>query len=101
MNTIDLTELILAAITILAGIAMRYLIPYLREKLDDSKLDALIKIIDIGVYAAEQTLGSEKGSEKKAYVQHLLQENGYNVELAEVDAAIEAAVKNLKIAIKD
>ena len=101
MNTIDLTELILAVITVLTGIAMRYLIPFLREKLDDSKLDALTRIIDIGVYAAQQIYGSDQGSEKKAYVQNLLRENGYNVELAEVDAAIEASVKNMKIAIKE
>ena len=101
MNTIDLTELILAAIRILAGIAMRYLIPYLREKLDDTKLDALLRIIDVGVYAAQQMFGSEKGAEKKAHVQKLLLENGYNIELPEVDAAIEAAVKKMKIAIKE
>ena len=98
--TIDLTEIILAVITLLSGIAMRYLVPLLKEKLDSGKRESMAALIDVGVYAAEQLLGSGKGQEKKAYVQTLLINHGYNVKLAEVDAAIEAAVQGLKIAIK-
>ena len=98
--TIDLTQIILAIITLLSGIAMRYLVPLLKEKLDSGKRESMAAMIDVGVYAAEQLLGSGKGAEKKAYVQTLLINHGYNVDLAEVDAAIEAAVQGLKIAIK-
>ena len=98
--TIDLTQIILAVITLLGGIVMRYLIPLLKEKVDAGKRETLASLIDVGVYAAEQLLGSGKGQEKKAYVQQLLQEHGYDVDMAEVDAAIEAAVQGLKIAIK-
>ena len=45
-------------------------------------------------------IGSGKGQEKKQFVQELLQQHGYDVNLVEVNAAIEAAVQGLKIAIK-
>lgn len=99
--TIDLTGIILAVITFLSGIAVRYLVPLLKEKLDDTKLEKLGKLVNIGVYAAEQMIGPGKGAEKKQIVQDYLKERGYDVDLAEVDAAIEAAVKSLKIAAKE
>lgn len=60
---IDLTEIILAVITLLSGIAVRYSVPLLKEKLDDAKLETMLKIIDVGVYAAEQMIGADKGAE--------------------------------------
>ena len=79
---------------------MRYLVPLLKEKLDSGKREMLASLINVGVYAAEQIYGSGKGQEKKAYVQKMLLEKGYDINLAEIDAAIEAAVKGLQIAIK-
>lgn len=99
--TIDLTEILTCVITVIGALVVRYLIPLLKEKLDDAKLDKLEKAVNIAVYAAEQTIGPGKGAEKKQAAQDYLRERGYNVDLAEVDAAIEAAVKGLKIAIKE
>lgn len=98
--TIDLTQIILAVITFLVGIAMKYLVPLLKEKVDSGKRESMANLIEIGVYAAEQMIGSGKGQEKKQFVQELLQQHGYDVNLVEVNAAIEAAVQGLKIAIK-
>ena len=92
--TIDLTAILNCVITLIGALVVRYLIPLLKEK-------HLEKAVNIAVYAAEQTIGPGKGAEKKQAVQDYLREKGFNVDLAEVDTAIEAAVKGLKIAIKD
>jgi len=98
---IDLTQILVAVITVLGGIVIRYLIPLLKEKTTREQRELINSMIDIGVYAAEQTMNTETGAAKKQYVLDLLKGAGYDVELGEVDAAIEAAVKNLKIAIKN
>lgn len=97
--TIDLTQIILAIITLIGAIVVRYLVPLLKEKLGNEKYSFLTRLIDVGVYAAEQTMKSEDGEAKKLFVQNLLKKNGYDVDMAEVDAAIEAAVRNMKVAM--
>ena len=43
----------------------------------------------------------EEGAKKKEYVERLLAEKGYDINLNEIDAMIEAAVKNLKMKLKE
>ena len=101
MQQIDLTQILVAVITVLGGIVIRYLVPLLKEKTTREQRELINSLIDIGVYAADQTMRTQTGAEKKQYVLDLLKGAGYDVESDEVDASIEAAVKNLKIAIKD
>ena len=51
---------------------------------------------DIAVTAAQQIYTPEEWDVKKKYVQDFLTSKGYDVNLTEVDAAIEAAVKRVK-----
>ena len=95
--TIDLTQIILAIITLIGGIITRYLIPWLKNKLTDHQYDALTTLVRVGVFAAEQIFTSEQWKEKKQYVVNLLKENGYTVETTAVDALIEATVRELRI----
>ena len=99
--TIDLTQIILAIITLIGGLIARYVIPWLRNKLDDRKIETLISLINVGVYAAEQLYNSDQGKEKKEYVLNLLVEHGYIVDIEHVttdlNALIESTVKELKI----
>lgn len=94
---IDLTQIILGIITLLSGVITSVLVPYLKSKLTERQQEILKNAIDIGVYAAEQLYGSGHGEEKKTYVRELLNGKGYDVNMEEVNAAIEAAVKQLKI----
>lgn len=100
---IDLTQIILAVITLIGGLIARYVIPWLRSRLDDRKIELLISAINTGVYAAEQIFDSTQGQEKKKYVIELLKENGYIVDpdniTMEINALIESTVKELKIAM--
>ena len=98
--TIDLTQIILAIITLIGGLIARYLIPWIKSKLDERQYDVFNGLVRVGVFAAEQIFGSEQGKEKKQYVINLLKENGYDVDTTAVDALIEATVKELKIQLE-
>lgn len=95
--TIDLTQIILAVITLIGGLVARYVIPWIKGKLDERQYDVFNGLVRVGVYAAEMLYNSDQGKEKKQYVLDLLKDNGYEVDSMAVDALIEATVKELKI----
>lgn len=90
--TIDLTPLIVAVLTILAGILTRYLVPWIRSKLTESERQDLLKWVEIAVAAAQQMYYQMSGPERKQYVLDFLKQQGFDVSTPEIDAAIEAAV---------
>ena len=95
--TIDLTQIILAIITLIGAIITKYVIPWIKSKLDDRQYNNLKALIRTGVFAAEQLFSTKEWKEKKAYVVDLLKENGIDVDIAAVDALIEATVRELRI----
>ena len=95
--TIDLTQIILAIITLIGAIITRYLIPWIKEKTDEKQFEALKVLAKVGVYAAEQIFTSEQWKEKKQYVLDFLTKNGYSVDAPAVDALIESLVRELRI----
>ena len=95
--TIDLTQIILAIITMIGAIITRYLIPWIKNKLDDRQYEVLATLVRVGVYAAEQLFSRDEWKEKKQYVVDLLSENGYSIDATAVDALIEATVRELRI----
>lgn len=95
--TIDLTQIILAVITLIGALITRYLIPWLKAKMDERQYDVFNGLVQVGVFAAEQLYGAMHGEEKKQYVIDLLKENGYEVDSMAVDALIEATVRELII----
>ena len=95
--TIDLTQIILAVITLIGAVLTGFVIPWLKNKLTDHQYDTFATLVRVGVFAAEQLFSSEKWKEKKQYVVDLLEENGYSVDTTTVDALIEATVRELRI----
>lgn len=95
----DITKIIVAVIGLLSTLLTVFLAPYLKTKLDSEKLKKLGELAKTFVLAAEQLIGKEKGEQKKALVQGWLKEKGYDVSLDEVNSAIEAAVKEMNIAM--
>ena len=95
--TIDLTQIILAIITLIIGLITRYAIPWIKNKLNDQQYDVFATLVRVGVFAAEQLFTSDQWKEKKEYVVNLLKENGYTVDSTAVDALIEATVRELRI----
>lgn len=97
---INLTQIILAIITLIGGLLTRYVIPWIKGKLDDRQTNALNMFVDIFVYAAEMIYNSDQGKEKKEYVLNLLKDKGYDIDDESINALIEATVKKLKIEMK-
>lgn len=99
--TIDLTQIILAVITLLFGLLMRYVIPSAKEHMNKSQLELLQIAVKTGVYAAEQLYNSDQGKEKREYVINFLKEHGYVVDPEKIEdplrVMIEAAVRELHL----
>ena len=95
--TIDLTQIILAVITLIGALITRYLIPWIKEKTNEKQFEALKILAKVGVYAAEQLFSTEQWKEKKQYVLDFLKQNGYEIDAPAVDALIESLVRELRI----
>ena len=95
MNNIDYTALIQAIITLISLIITGFLIPLLRKKLSNEKLDELKKWVRIAVSAAEQLYGSKTGQQKKEFVVAFLLSKGIVFDVEEVNAMIESEVYKL------
>ena len=99
---IDMTQIILAVIALISAVITGFLIPLLKAKLlsENSKLsktqqDLLMLAVTTAVTAAEQLYRSDEGQQKKAYVLAILKQQGFDVDSAAIDAAIEAVVLEL------
>ena len=95
MNNIDYTALIQAIITLISLIITGFLIPFLKKKLSNEKLDELKKWVRIAVSAAEQLYGSKTGQQKKEFVVAFLLSKGIVFDVEEVNAMIESEVYKL------
>lgn len=95
MNNIDYTQLIQALIALLSVLITGFLIPCLKRKLSEQRLEELRKWVSIGVKAAEQLYGSKTGQQKKEYVVSFLLSKGIVFDIDEVTALIESEVYKL------
>lgn len=99
--TIDLTQIILAVITLLFGVLMKYVIPNVKSKTDANQLELIRAAVKTAVYAVEQLYKSKPGQEKKALVIQYLKNNGFEFNDKEVETTlsylIEEAVKALNL----
>ena len=103
--TIDLTQIILAVITLIFGLLMRYVIPSIKQKTTADQLELIRAAVKTAVYAVEQLYKSKPGHEKKQLVIQFLKENGYLIDdkqvESEVDYLIEQFVKELNLEQKE
>ena len=94
---IDLTEIIIAVIGLIATILTTFLIPYLKQKLSAEHFAEVQMWVNIGVKAAEMLYtGTGRGEEKKAYVVEFLKTNGYTLDATSIENMIEAAVLEMQ-----
>lgn len=91
----DLTDIICAVITLLSAIITTFLIPYLKARLSQEKLNKLTYWVKIACQAAEQIYGSKAGQQKKEYVVSFLLSKGIVFDVDEVTALIESEVYKL------
>ena len=95
--TIDITQILLALITLAGAAITTFLIPWLKSKTTETQYNTMRGLVWAAVHAAEVLYkGSGHGEEKKQYVIDWLAERGLHFEESVLIAEIEAAVKELK-----
>ena len=99
--TIDLTQIILAVITLIFGLLMRYVIPSIKQKTTADQLELIRAAVKTAVYAVEQLYKSKPGQEKKQMALDYLREQGFDLDDATIEKQanylIEEIVKQLNI----
>lgn len=96
----QLFQIILALIPIIGTILTAYIIPFIKEKIDNEKLVKYEEWVDMAVRAAEILfIGSGKGADKKAYVVKFLtdmfNQNKVVITEEQMNILIEAAVQQM------
>lgn len=97
---IDLTQIILGIIGLIAAALSRYIIPYFIEKTKGEKRNDAIFWTGLAVQAAEMIFKEKAaGALKKDYVKEFLLSKGFKYSDQEIDVAIESAVLMMQNAI--
>ena len=98
-----LFEVLKITVTIAVIVLTRYVVPYLKMCLENSKHNWILKWAEKAVKSAQQTI--KDNEEKKAIVTEFLKEIliAKNISLSDkqIDVLIEAAVKQMKIEEKN
>lgn len=93
---IDLTPLLQAIITLAATAITAFLIPWLRERYGNEKLEKAKNWVQIAVYAAEKIYGAGHGDQKLAYAEQVLAQHKIKLDTGTIKAMVDAEVKKLE-----
>lgn len=94
---VDLTQITVAILTLIFSLISTFLIPYIKNKTTAEQFETIKLWVKVAVQAAEMIyVGTGRGEEKKKYVVEFLASKGFKLDMAEIDALIEAAVLELK-----
>lgn len=95
-----ITKVTECVLTVIVLIVSAYVIPWLKTKISEEKLEELERFCEQAVRAAEQLYTPEEYKLKKAYVLSLINEQieklGLGLNEAEIDAIIEGIVNYVK-----
>lgn len=97
---IDLTPVFNAAIALVAVLLTTFLVPWIKTKLNKEQTDSLLKWAEIAAAAAQQLYWDLDGETRKQHALELLAEKGFDINTAEVQNALEAAVLKLHSALE-
>lgn len=94
---VDLTQIVMAILTLGFSLISAFLLPYLKSKTDLETFKTVKLWMKVAVQAAEMLyVGTGRGEDKKAYVVNFLAGKGFALNIAEIENLIEAAVLELK-----
>lgn len=94
---VDLTQIIVAVLSLMLSLVSAFLIPYIKEKVTAEQFATIKLWVKVAVQAAEMLyVGSGRGEEKKKYVVEFLNSKGFTLNTEEIDNLIESAVLELK-----
>ena len=95
--TFNILKIVVSVATVFISL---YVIPLLKEKLQDAKYARLLEMVEVAVRAAEQTIkGSGQGAVKKEQVLESVStwmlQHGVDITFEQLDELIEAVVFNM------
>lgn len=93
---IDFTPLVEAIITLAATAITIFLIPWLRERYGNEKLEKARSWVQIAVYAAEKIYGAGNGDQKLAYAESVLAKHNIKLDMDTIKAMVDAEIKKLE-----
>jgi len=100
MNNEMITVIIKSVVAILSVLITSVIIPYIKEKIGESKYEEIKLYVEYAVRCAEQLYTSEQWQEKKAYVKAYIirkaAELGVNMSDEDLDILIEGIVNEVK-----
>lgn len=93
---IDLTPIIQAIIALAASAITVFLIPWLKTRFGNEKLETVKNLVHIAVYGAEKLYGAKKGDEKLEYVEAFLAQHKIKLDTSELIAMVNAEIKKME-----
>lgn len=85
---IDLTPIFRAVIALLAALITYRLIPWIKARTTNEQQVTMKALVRTLVFAAEQMYGAGNGPEKLQWVQYQLKMAGFDIDVAEIEAAV-------------
>ena len=99
--TIDITEIIVAVISVLGAIVTAFVVPWIKTKTTTNQQIIIESFARAAVLAAQQIFGTEENQKKKDYaVQYIteqLKKAGITLDIDAISTVIEAALKAIKL----
>ena len=92
---VDVTEIVRLVIALVTVVLSAFVIPWVKSKVDQNKLNKILDYVEIFVAAAEQLYDKSEGALKKQYVLDKINQMGFKVDADVLDSEIEAAVLRL------
>lgn len=93
---IDLTPLVQAVITLAAAAITTFLIPWLRTRYGNEKMEKVRGWVEIAVLAAEKLYGAGNGDQKLEYAEAFLAQHKIKLDTSELIAMINAEIKKME-----
>ena len=97
---IDFTPLYEALVVLLSSVITIVIIPALRERYGNEKLEKAKSWVQIAVYAAEKMYGAGNGDKKLAYAEQILAEHKIKLDTATIKAMVDAEILKMQQAAK-
>lgn len=98
-TTIDLTPIFQAFIALLAALITSRVIPWIKAKTTNEQQAVLWATVRTLVFAAEQIYGAGQGAVKLAYVEGALEQRGFKVDTADIEAMVRECAAELHATI--
>ena len=100
MSTDLITKIVEAILTIPLALVSAYVIPWLKTKIGQDKMDQLNDFIELAVRAAEQLYTPEEWQQKKAYVLDLAEAKILQLGLGLTEDQLDAIIEGIVNAVK-